>query len=201
MGDTLSGRYRLDEEIGRGGMGIVFRGWDADLEREVAVKVIAADRSDTAACERLLAEARSAAALHHPHVVAVHDVGEHEGARFLVMEHIEGETLADRLERGPLPLDEALATGPGDEQVHSTIQALVVGGVAGLPVGEGVDAVLCRVFEMIGGQSAVYVEAALKAYRTGERQHPTMNLHAESLSDEDIADIAAWLESETGDAP
>ena len=53
----------------------------------------------------------------------------------------------------------------------------------------------------IGGQSAVYVEAALKAYRTGERQHPTMNLHAESLSDEDIADIAAWLESETGEAP
>jgi cytochrome c553 len=54
---------------------------------------------------------------------------------------------------------------------------------------------------LIGGQSAVYVEAALKAYRTGERQHPTMNLHAESLSDEDIADIAAWLESETGEAP
>lgn len=52
----------------------------------------------------------------------------------------------------------------------------------------------------IGGQSAVYVEAALKAYRTGERQHPTMNLHAESLTDEDIADIAAWLESETGAA-
>lgn len=53
----------------------------------------------------------------------------------------------------------------------------------------------------IGGQNAVYVEAALKAYRTGERQHPTMNLHAESLSDEDIADIAAWLESEKGEAP
>ncbi len=51
----------------------------------------------------------------------------------------------------------------------------------------------------IAGQSAVYVEAALKAYRTGERQHPTMNLHAESLSDEDIADIAAWLEAETGE--
>ena len=51
----------------------------------------------------------------------------------------------------------------------------------------------------LGGQSAVYIEAALKAYRSGERQHSTMNLHAESLSDEDIADIAAWLESETGD--
>lgn len=51
----------------------------------------------------------------------------------------------------------------------------------------------------LGGQSAIYIEAALKAYRSGERQHSTMNLHAESLSDEDIADIAAWLESETGD--
>ena len=52
----------------------------------------------------------------------------------------------------------------------------------------------------LGGQSAVYIEAALKAYRSGEREHSTMNLHAESLSDEDIADIAAWLESEKGDA-
>ena len=51
---------------------------------------------------------------------------------------------------------------------------------------------------LIGGQSAAYIEAALKAYRTGERKHPTMNLHAESLTDEDIADIAAWLESERG---
>lgn len=51
---------------------------------------------------------------------------------------------------------------------------------------------------LIGGQNAEYIEAALKAYRSGERQHSTMNLHAESLSDEDIADIAAWLESERG---
>ena len=51
----------------------------------------------------------------------------------------------------------------------------------------------------LGGQSAVYIEAALKAYRSGERTHSTMNLHAESLTDEDIADIAAWLASETGE--
>lgn len=51
----------------------------------------------------------------------------------------------------------------------------------------------------IGGQSAQYVEAALKAYRSGERQHPTMELHAESLTDEDIADIAAWVETQKGD--
>jgi cytochrome c553 len=52
---------------------------------------------------------------------------------------------------------------------------------------------------LIGGQSAMYIEAALKAYQTGERTHSTMNLHAESLTDEDIADIAAWLATETGD--
>jgi cytochrome c553 len=51
----------------------------------------------------------------------------------------------------------------------------------------------------LGGQSAQYVETALKAYRSGEREHPTMELHAESLTDEDIADIAAWVESEKGD--
>ncbi len=53
----------------------------------------------------------------------------------------------------------------------------------------------------LAGQSAVYVEAALKAYRSGDRKHPTMNLHAQSLSDEDIADIAAWLASATGEQP
>jgi serine/threonine protein kinase len=77
VGDTLSGRYRLDEEIGRGGMGIVFRGWDVELERPVAVKVMSAELEVGDARERLLREARAAAALSHPHVVAVYDVGQH----------------------------------------------------------------------------------------------------------------------------
>jgi hypothetical protein len=70
VGDVLSHRYRLDEEIGRGGMGIVFRGWDTDLERQVAVKVLGLEHQVGDAKARLFREARAAAALSHPHVVA-----------------------------------------------------------------------------------------------------------------------------------
>lgn len=80
VGDTLSGRYRLDEEKGRGGMGVVFRAWDVELERPVAVKVLAVVLEAEDAHERLVREARAAAALSHPNVVAVHDVGVHEVA-------------------------------------------------------------------------------------------------------------------------
>ena len=106
VGDTLSDRYRLDEEIGRGGMGVVFRGWDLDLERAVAVKVMAADLEAAEAGDRLVREARAAAALSHPHVVAVHDVGRHEGMPYFVMELIEGPSLRDRR---PDSLDEIIA--------------------------------------------------------------------------------------------
>ena len=124
LGDTLSDRYRLDEEIGRGGMGIVFRAWDSELERAVAVKVIAADREDVDACERLFREARAAAALHHPHVVAVYDVGEHEGMPYFVMELIEGPSLRDQR---PKTLDETvvLAVQICDALGHAHEQGLV----------------------------------------------------------------------------
>ena len=96
VGDTLSDRYRLDYEIGRGGMGIVFRAWDSDLERAVAVKILGAHLQVGDARERLFREARAAAALSHPHVVAVHDVGEHKNMPYLVMELIEGPSLKER---------------------------------------------------------------------------------------------------------
>jgi len=96
VGDILSGRYRLDEEIGRGGMGLVFRGWDVELERPVAVKVLAVELEVGDARERLFREARAAAALNHPHVVAVHDVGQHAGMPYFVMELVEGPNLGDR---------------------------------------------------------------------------------------------------------
>ena len=96
VGDTLSDRYRLDEEIGRGGMGLVFRAWDLELERPVAVKVMAAHVGGGDARDRLLREARAAAALSHPHVVAVHDIGEHRHMPYFVMELVEGPSLRDR---------------------------------------------------------------------------------------------------------
>ena len=91
-GTILRERYRLDSEIGRGGMGTVFRATDLELQREVAVKLLSAQNSDSR--ERLLREARAAAALNHPHIVTIHDVGEIDGFPFLVMEYVSGPRLS-----------------------------------------------------------------------------------------------------------
>ncbi|HEX9629998.1 MAG TPA: serine/threonine-protein kinase, partial [Pyrinomonadaceae bacterium] len=93
-GSILRERYRLDSEIGRGGMGIVYRATDLELHREVAVKVLPTATSSTEARQRLLREARAAAALNHPHIISVHDIGEANGAPFFVMELVQGPSLA-----------------------------------------------------------------------------------------------------------
>lgn len=92
-GDVLRGRYRLDSEIGRGGMGVVYRATDLELHRPVAVKVIS-ENSSAEARARLIREARAAAALNHPHIVSVHDVGEANGLPFFVMELVDGPSLS-----------------------------------------------------------------------------------------------------------
>ncbi|MHC5005024.1 MAG: protein kinase domain-containing protein, partial [Planctomycetota bacterium] len=103
------GPYTIDRELGRGGMGVVYLGHDTRLDRRVAVKVLpehlAQDPDRLARFER---EARTLAQLNHPNVAGIHGVEEHEGARYLILEYVEGETLADRLDRGPLPMDEAV---------------------------------------------------------------------------------------------
>jgi tetratricopeptide (TPR) repeat protein len=93
-GAVLGGRYRLDAELGRGGMGVVYRATDLQLRRDVAVKVLSERTASADARDRLLREARAAAALNHPHIVAVHDVGEDQGIPFLVMELVTGQGLA-----------------------------------------------------------------------------------------------------------
>ncbi|HET6889844.1 MAG TPA: protein kinase, partial [Pyrinomonadaceae bacterium] len=92
-GTVLRQRYRLDSEIGRGGMGIVYRATDLELMREVAVKVLS-EASSSEARQRLIREARAAAALNHPHIISVYDVGEAEGIPFFVMELVQGPSLA-----------------------------------------------------------------------------------------------------------
>jgi tetratricopeptide (TPR) repeat protein len=94
LGTVLRERYRLDSELGRGGMGTVYRATDLELEREVAVKVLSARSQTSEARERLIREARAAAALNHPHIVTVHDVGEENGLPFLVMEFVPGPRLS-----------------------------------------------------------------------------------------------------------
>ena len=104
------GDYELIEEIGRGGMGVVFRARQISLDREVAVKMILRGRlASEADLERFLAEAAATARLVHPGIVPVYEVGDIDGRPFFSMQYIRGETLADRTARGPLPQREAAA--------------------------------------------------------------------------------------------
>ena len=102
---TRLGPYEVVDLLGAGGMGEVYRARDTRLGRDVAVKVLpAAPRRDTGAPRaRFEREARAVAALNHPHICALFDVGREDGTDYLVMELVEGETLAARLETGPLP--------------------------------------------------------------------------------------------------
>jgi serine/threonine protein kinase len=106
---TALGPYRILAPLGAGGMGEVYRARDTRLGRDVAIKVLsprlAASAETRARFER---EARAASSLNHPHICTLHDVGEQDGTRFLVMELLQGETLARRLAQGPLPTDELL---------------------------------------------------------------------------------------------
>ena len=116
MSRTHAGeRYRFERLLGEGGMASVHLAHDAELDRRVAVKVLAAHfAGDAEIRARFLREGRLAARLTHPNVVAVYDAGERDGTPFLVMEHVEGETLAERLRRdGPLPPDEAVRVALG----------------------------------------------------------------------------------------
>ena len=106
---TRLGAYEVVAPLGTGGMGEVYRGRDTRLDRPVAIKLLRAQlAADTVQRERFEREARSVSSLLHPNVCTLFDVGEHEGHRFLVMELLEGETLAERLAHGPLAPAEAL---------------------------------------------------------------------------------------------
>jgi serine/threonine-protein kinase len=103
------GPYKVDREIGRGGMGVVFLAHDTRLGRTVALKALPDDvASDPDRLQRFEREARVLASLNHPNVAAIYGLEESNGRRYLALEHIEGETLADRIARGPLPLQETL---------------------------------------------------------------------------------------------
>ena len=108
VGDQL-GPYEILSPIGAGGMGEVYKARDTRLDRTVAVKVLPehiAKREDVRL--RFEREARAVASLNHPHICILHDIGRHENTGYMVMEFMEGETLGDRLAKGPIPLDQAL---------------------------------------------------------------------------------------------
>src|SRR4030088_103701 len=118
LGTLIGGRYRLDAQIGRGGMLTVSRAFDTVLERAVAIKLMHREiAADSDQLERFRREARSVAQLNHPHLVTVIDAGEdaaadgeHPRAPYIVLEYVDGETLKDLIRReGPLEITQAIA--------------------------------------------------------------------------------------------
>jgi eukaryotic-like serine/threonine-protein kinase len=119
VGETL-GHYRLVEQLSTGGMGIVYRAHDEHLDREVALKVLSPDSvHDPGACRRFQNEAVILSKLNHPNIIAIYDFDDHDGVDFLIMEYVPGQTLAAKLESGPLTQEEVLHIG---KQIAAAIQ-------------------------------------------------------------------------------
>jgi len=108
-GAIIAGKYEIVEEIGQGGMGIVYKAEDIKLKRCVALKFLPPHLADWAELkERFLIEAQAAAALSHPNICVIHEIGESDERPYIAMEYVEGETLRDKIKRGPIKPDEAL---------------------------------------------------------------------------------------------
>src|SRR6266404_2340763 len=106
---TRFGPYQILTSIGAGGMGEVYKARDTRLDRIVAIKVLPAHLADRAELrERFEREARTIASLNHPHICTLFDIGQQDGIDYLVMEYLEGETLAQRLQKGALPVQQVL---------------------------------------------------------------------------------------------
>ncbi len=124
---TKLGPYEIQSPLGAGGMGEVYRARDTRLDRTVAIKILPAHLSENPEFrQRFEREARAVSSLNHPHICQLFDVGQQNGTDFLVMEFLDGETLAERLRRGPLPLQELLKIG------MEVAQALAVAHRAGM---------------------------------------------------------------------
>jgi non-specific serine/threonine protein kinase len=122
IGETVS-HYRILSKLGEGGMGVVYKAEDLKLKRTVALKFLHPDLTrDEEAKARFIHEAQAAAALNHPHICTIHEIDEYDGQSFIAMEFIEGEGLKDRIQKGPVPIDDVLSLtiqiGEGLHEAH-----------------------------------------------------------------------------------
>jgi serine/threonine protein kinase/tetratricopeptide (TPR) repeat protein len=108
-GGPIAGKYRIKGKLGEGGMGVVYRAEDTRLKRAVALKFMPPELTrDPEAKERFVREAQAAAALAHPHICTIHEIDEEEGKSFIAMEYIEGQSISEKIKKGPLDLGESL---------------------------------------------------------------------------------------------
>jgi serine/threonine protein kinase/Flp pilus assembly protein TadD len=122
-GTIFAGRYKVIDEVGRGGMGIVYKAEDKKLKRIVALKLLPPELvQHEEAKERFMIEAQAAAALSHPNICTIHEIDEKEDRSFISMEYVEGKSLREKMEKGPVELDEALylstQVAEGLEEAH-----------------------------------------------------------------------------------
>ena len=122
-GTELINKYKIEDVVGRGGMGIVYKAEDTKLKRHVALKFLPPELTqDEEARERFVLEARSAAALSHPNICTIHEINEEEGRSFISMEYVKGQSLKERINQGPLKTEEALKiaiqVAEGLEEAH-----------------------------------------------------------------------------------
>jgi len=123
-GTLVAGKYRIEELMGRGGMGVVYKAEDTKLQRAVALKFLSeALAHDRQAVERFQREARAASALNHPHICTIYDIDEHEGQHFMALEFLEGKTLREKMLGKRLDLDQvvdlAIQVAGGLEAAHA----------------------------------------------------------------------------------
>ena len=133
---TSLGPYEIVSAIGAGGMGEVYKARDTRLDRTVAIKVLPEHvAADPDLKQRFEREAKTISSLNHPHICTLYDIGNQDGIAFLVMEYLEGDTLAQRLEKGALPLDQALTVAIEIGRLNGADRAgaAAAGGPGGLP--------------------------------------------------------------------
>ena len=181
IGKTL-GHYKITAKLGEGGMGVVYRAHDTNLNREVAVKILPAEMSgDPERAARFAREARTLASLQHANIAAIYGYEEHEDVRFLVMELVEGEDLHERLKRGAIPVDEAIdianQIATGLETAHDKNMASSRSGVSNPSV--KVSYTLSRVFRAPSSSS---VPSFSFARRVAARSSDMRSSTAEDIS-------------------
>ena len=123
-GTELAGKYKIIDVVGKGGMGIVYKAEDIKLKRHVALKFLPPELTkDKEAKDRFVIEAQAAAALSHPNICTIHEIDEEEGKSFIAMEYVEGQSLKNKIDRGPIVIEEAvdiaIQVAEGLEEAHS----------------------------------------------------------------------------------